>query len=92
MAIDAVMGDLLSQLLILATLLGLMAGQAVGRKCGRVALRLMNIVAGRAGHGARLETSAFLEQLDLIAMNVNGSVRAGIRNVEIPVNVFSREK
>lgn len=60
-AVDAVVGDLRAQGSELSALLGLVAVEAVFRERGSVALDLMDVVAGDAGHVAGPEAAALFE-------------------------------
>jgi hypothetical protein len=82
-AIDAVLRNLLAQLGIFSALLRLVAAEAMHGIGGCISLLEMNVVAGRAGHGAGEEAFALSQQLHLVPMNVDCLTRRRYGNFQV---------
>jgi hypothetical protein len=82
-AINAILGDFISQLREPAAACRLMAAQAALRERRVVPLRRVHVMARRARHRRRLETAAFFQEFDLAPMNIH----LGLRGWQIDVLV-----
>jgi hypothetical protein len=89
MAIDAVTGNLGAQFGVLSAFRGLVAGKTVLRKSGGGALRPMDIMTGCTGQLAGAETAAGLQQLHLVAVDVDSRAGAGLGYGQILFQIVS---
>jgi hypothetical protein len=83
--VNAVAGDRVPHFCKDPALFNFVAAQAALRKGRQIALGFVNVMASGAGHiRRRLKATAFLQQNDLLAVNVN----VGVRVNRTQINVF----
>src|SRR6202012_6094932 len=63
--------------------IGLMKVQAPLREPRKIVLRGMNVMARDTGHIRRAEAAALLQQLNLVAMHIQGRVGIGWRKIDV---------